>query len=201
MSEREKIEYELRGKTLTIYLYMLKQGKPVGVREVQRDLKLSSPSVAFHHLDKLVRLGVVEQDQLGNYVILKKVDPGILQAFVNVGKFSLPRVGFYAVFFTTIAVTQYVRIRHHIPSKLPCRRHAVDLEYHGLHLARHTFSADYDDAFHSACPVFRVPQPTNSGIVACSPFEMPSRWSVFHSVSARIFRSSQKLRFSTYQTS
>jgi predicted DNA-binding transcriptional regulator len=108
MSEREKIEYGLRGKTLTIYLYMLKQGKPVGVREVQRDLKLSSPSVAFHHLDKLVRLGVAEQDQLGNYVIAKKVDPGILQAFVNVGKFSLPRVGFYAVFFTTIAVAYVV---------------------------------------------------------------------------------------------
>ena len=108
MSERERIEYELRGKTLTIYLYMLKQGKPGGVREVQRDLKLSSPSVAFHHLDKLVRLGVVEQDPLGNYVILKKVDPGILQAFVNVGKFSLPRVGFYAVFFTTIAVAYVV---------------------------------------------------------------------------------------------
>jgi predicted DNA-binding transcriptional regulator len=104
MAEREKIEYELRGKTLKIYLYMLRQGKPVGVREVQRDLQLSSPSVAFHHIEKMVRLGVVEQDQLGNYVIAKKVDPGILQAFVNVGKFSLPRVGFYAVFFSTIAV-------------------------------------------------------------------------------------------------
>jgi predicted DNA-binding transcriptional regulator len=104
MAEREKIEYELRGKTLKIYLYMLRQGKPVGVREVQRDLQLSSPSVAFHHIEKMVRLGVVEQDPQGNYVIAKKVDPGILQAFVNVGKFSLPRVGFYAVFFTTIAV-------------------------------------------------------------------------------------------------
>jgi predicted DNA-binding transcriptional regulator len=104
MAEREKIEYELRGKTLKIYLYMLRQGKPVGVREVQRDLQLSSPSVAFHHIEKMVRLGVVEQDPMGNYVIAKKVDPGILQAFVNVGKFSLPRVGFYAVFFSTIAV-------------------------------------------------------------------------------------------------
>src|SRR3984885_497507 len=104
MAEREKIEYELRGKTLKIYLYMLRQGKPVGVREVQRDPQLSSPSVAFHHIEKMVRLGVVEQDPLGNYVIAKKVDPGIMQAFVNVGRFSLPRVGFYAVFFTTIAV-------------------------------------------------------------------------------------------------
>jgi predicted DNA-binding transcriptional regulator len=108
MSERDKIEYELRGKTLKIYLYMVKQGKPMGVREVQRDLGLSSPSVAFHHMEKMVRLGVVEQDQMGNYVIAKRVDPGILQAFVNVGRFSLPRVGFYAVFFSTIAAAYFL---------------------------------------------------------------------------------------------
>jgi len=104
MTDMEKIEYELRGKTLKIYLYMLKQGKPVGVREVQRELGLSSPSVAFHHLEKLMRLKVVEQDQMDNYVIAKKVDPGILQAFVSVGRFSIPRVGFYAAFFTTVAL-------------------------------------------------------------------------------------------------
>jgi predicted DNA-binding transcriptional regulator len=104
MTDMEKIEYELRGKTLKIYLYMLKQGKPVGVREVQRELGLSSPSVAFHHLEKLMRLKVVEQDQMDNYVIAKKVDPGILQAFVSVGRFSIPRVAFYAAFFTTVAL-------------------------------------------------------------------------------------------------
>src|SRR5579863_5184672 len=87
---------------------MLRQGKAVGVREVQRELGLSSPSVAFHHMEKLVRLGVVEQDKLGDYVIAKKVDPGIMQAFVNVGRFSLPRVAFYAVFFTTIAIAYLV---------------------------------------------------------------------------------------------
>jgi predicted DNA-binding transcriptional regulator len=108
LAEREKIEYELRGKTLKVYAYMLRQGRPVGVREVQRDLEFSSPSVAFHHIEKLVRLGIVEQDQLGSYVVTKKVDPGIMQAFVNVGRFSLPRVGFYAVFFSTIAVAYFV---------------------------------------------------------------------------------------------
>ncbi len=108
MADMEKIEYELRGKTLKVYLYMLKQGKPVGVREVQRELGFSSPSVAFHHLEKLMRLKVVEQDQMDNYVIAKKVDPGILQAFVNVGRFSVPRVGFYAAFFTTVALAYVV---------------------------------------------------------------------------------------------
>lgn len=103
-----KIEYELRGKTLKVYLYVLKQGRPVGVREVQRELGFSSPSVAFHHIEKLTRLGIIEQDSGGNYVLSKKVDPGILQAFVNVGRFSLPRLGFYAVFFTTVAVAYLV---------------------------------------------------------------------------------------------
>ena len=44
---------------------------------------------------------------MGNYVILKKVDPGMMQAFVNVGRFSLPRTGFYAIFFTTIAAAYF----------------------------------------------------------------------------------------------
>ena len=107
-NQQDRIEYELRGKTLKIYLYILKQGKPVGVREVQRELGLSSPSVAFHHIGKLNRLGIIHQDELGNYVLSKKVEPGILQAFTNVGKFSLPRVGFYAVFFTTVAIAYIV---------------------------------------------------------------------------------------------
>ncbi len=107
-SDKDRIEYELRGKTLKVYLHFLKQGKPVGVREVQRELGFSSPSVAFHHIEKLTRLGIVDQDALGNYVLAKKVDPGILQAFVNVGKFSLPRLGFYAAFFTTVAAAYVV---------------------------------------------------------------------------------------------
>jgi predicted DNA-binding transcriptional regulator len=107
-NDRDRIEYELRGKTLKVYLFVLRQRKPVGVREVQRELGFSSPSVAYHHIEKLTRLGIVEQDGLGNYVLSKKVDPGILQAFVNVGRFSLPRLGFYAVFFSTVATAYLV---------------------------------------------------------------------------------------------
>jgi predicted DNA-binding transcriptional regulator len=102
--QRQEIEYQLRGKTLAVYLYILKHGEAAGVREVQKGLGFSSPSVAFHHLDKLTNLGVLEKDQYERYVLAKKVDAGILQAFVNVGGLALPRLGFYAAFFTTIAV-------------------------------------------------------------------------------------------------
>ena len=105
MSEgsRDRVDYELRGKTLTVYLYLLKHGRAVGVREVQKELGFSSPSVAFHHLDKLVELGVVEKDNYDRYVLAKKVDSGILHSFVSIGGVTLPRLGFYAAFFTTIA--------------------------------------------------------------------------------------------------
>jgi len=103
-SDRQRVDYELRGKTLTVYLYLLRHGKAVGVREIQKELGFSSPSVAFHHLDKLVDLGVVEKDEYERYVLTRKVDTGILHSFVSIAGITLPRLGFYAAFFTTIAV-------------------------------------------------------------------------------------------------
>lgn len=48
------IESELKGKTLLVYMHILKAGhETVGVREVQRTLGFSSPSVAAYHLQKL----------------------------------------------------------------------------------------------------------------------------------------------------
>jgi predicted DNA-binding transcriptional regulator len=102
--EKEKVEYELRGKTLQVYLYLLRHGKAAGVREVQKALGFSSPSVAFHHLDKLINLGIIERDQYERYVLVKKVDAGILHSFINVAGLTLPRLGFYAAFFSTIAL-------------------------------------------------------------------------------------------------
>ena len=109
MSEaaRERVDYALRGKTLTVYLYLLKHGKAIGVREIQKALGFSSPSVAFHHLDKLVELGVVEKDEYERYVLARKVDAGILHSFVSIAGLTLPRLGFYAAFFTTIAAAYF----------------------------------------------------------------------------------------------
>ena len=102
---REKLEYELRGKTLAVYVCLLKHGSPTGVREIQKELGFSSPSVAFHHLDKLAGLGIVEKDQNDRYVLVKKVDTGVLQLFFNFAGLAFPRFGFYAVFFTVVAVS------------------------------------------------------------------------------------------------
>jgi DNA-binding transcriptional ArsR family regulator len=100
---------ELRGRTLRAYLFILKSPKAVGVRELQRSLGLSSPSVAYHHLDKLTRLGLIEKDQYGEYAIIKNANVNVLQAFTQVGRLLVPRFIFYAVFFTTL-IAGYVLV-------------------------------------------------------------------------------------------
>jgi hypothetical protein len=105
LDERQSIEYQLRGKTLKVYLFLLKRQKGAGVREVQRALGFSSPSVSFHHLEKLVELGLASKNEAGEYEVIKNVNVGILNAFMNVAGFTLPRLGFYAVFFSIISLS------------------------------------------------------------------------------------------------
>ena len=99
------IESELKGKTLLVYMHILKAGREtVGVREVQRTLGFSSPSVAAYHLQKLQDLGLIE-NSYGDYRLIKEVKVGVLRSFVNLGGVMLPRYLFYAVLVTSMLVT------------------------------------------------------------------------------------------------
>ena len=99
------LEYALRGKAWRVYWYLLKNGKPVSVREVQRALHFSSPSVANHHLEQLRDLGLVEkQDVGGHYVLVSQVKIGVLKHYVKLGKLLFPRYFFYALFSTIFYV-------------------------------------------------------------------------------------------------
>jgi len=99
------IESELKGKTLLVYLHILKSGQEsVGVREVQRSLGFSSPSVAAYHLGKLKDLGLIE-NLYGDYKIVREVKVGVLRSFVTLGGVMLPKFLFYAVLMTTMLVT------------------------------------------------------------------------------------------------
>jgi len=99
--DEEKLEAELKGNTLRVYLYVLKSAGNVGVREVQRALGFSSPTLAAYHLGKLTELGLVEK-RLGEYHLVREVKVGVLKQFIRIGAFVLPRYLFYAVLFTTL---------------------------------------------------------------------------------------------------
>jgi DNA-binding transcriptional ArsR family regulator len=99
------IEYALRGKAWKVYWFLLKNGAPVGVREVQRALHFSSPSIAFHHLEQLRELGLVEKQEVGShYVLVGQIKIGVLKHYVKLGKLLFPRYFFYALFSTLFYV-------------------------------------------------------------------------------------------------
>ena len=99
------IESNLKGKTLLVYWYMLRRPDfKAGVREIQRSLGFSSPSIAVHHLNKLMDLGLAKKTKTGEYVLVQEVKVGILRFFARIGRFLIPRYLFYSVFFTTALV-------------------------------------------------------------------------------------------------
>ncbi len=96
----------LKGTALDIYRLLLKARKPLGIREIQRTLNLSSPSVAQYHLFKLEGLGFLKREK-GNYVISKV----LLENCVRISRFLVPRYLFYSVFAVMILSIELILFR------------------------------------------------------------------------------------------
>ncbi len=100
-----ELDYALRGKDWKVYWLLLKNGHPLSIREVQRALRFSSPSVAQHHLEQLRQIGLVQREEIGGqYSLVSEVKIGVLRHFVKLGKLLFPRYFFYAVFSTSFYI-------------------------------------------------------------------------------------------------
>jgi len=100
------LESELKGVTLRVYWHILGAGnkESIGVRHIQRELGLSSPSVALHHLEKLRTLGLLEKGITGDYRLVGQVKVGVLKNFVGLLGILVPRYLFYSTMFTVMLV-------------------------------------------------------------------------------------------------
>jgi DNA-binding MarR family transcriptional regulator len=96
----------LRGLTLRVYRFILKSDKPVGIREVQRSLSLSSPTLALYHINKLEEAGLIKKE-LNGYV----ADRVILQNLVRLRRVLIPRNFFYMIFLLVSLVMLAVFLR------------------------------------------------------------------------------------------
>ena len=97
--DEEEFDYKLRGKAWKVYWLLLSSGHEMSVREIEKALHFSSPSVAHHHLEQLRQLGLVEKKRVGgNYKLVSEVKIGVLRHFVKLGRLMFPRYFFYAIF-------------------------------------------------------------------------------------------------------
>ena len=71
------------------------------MREVQRALRLSNPSLAQYHLNKLRDMGLVVEAG-GAYHVCAEVRVDALRGLLRIGTLLVPRFVFYAVFLTLV---------------------------------------------------------------------------------------------------
>lgn len=103
MSEQRDV---LRGLTLKVYKAILRSDKPVGIREVQRMLNLSSPTLALYHINKLEEAKLIKKE-LNGYV----ADRVILENLIRFRRILIPRNFFYMIFLVTSLVMLAVFLR------------------------------------------------------------------------------------------
>jgi hypothetical protein len=78
-----------------VYLHILTSREPVGVREIWRELKLSSPSLAQYHVNRLLELGMIVQTNEGKYAASEEKRVEALKGFLLVYGKLVPRLVFY----------------------------------------------------------------------------------------------------------
>ena len=94
---------DLKGITLKVYLHAVKKDKPVGPRDVMKGVNLSSPSVAYRHLQKLDDLGYLQKNDYGEYSVKGKVQIG---GHVWLGHRLLPKMWLYSLLFLAILIVE-----------------------------------------------------------------------------------------------
>ena len=103
----KQLSDELEGNTLQVYSFVIKESRPVGPREVMRGAGLSSPSVAYRQLQKLESLGLIEKNELGEYIVREKTG---VAGHVWIGKTLVPRMVFYSFFFMGILLAEIILV-------------------------------------------------------------------------------------------
>jgi hypothetical protein len=94
---------DVKGNTLRVYLHLVKNG-PSELRDVQRGLGLSTPSLASYHLGRLVSSGHAKQDESGKYVAINESSLQILEGYSKVGSAIVPQLFFFTVLFTILTL-------------------------------------------------------------------------------------------------
>jgi pilus assembly protein TadC len=109
-------EEELNATTFQTYLYLVKVGKPVGPRDLMRGANLSSPSVAYRNLQKLMDFGLVVKDNYGDYVIKEKLS---LKGYVWFGKNLIPTFAIFGFIFVGFLIAEIAVLIPHLIVSAP----------------------------------------------------------------------------------
>jgi hypothetical protein len=98
-------EKRIYGKTLDVYLCILTKDKGIGVRDIWRELDLSSPSLAQYHVNKLLDLKLIEADIDGKYKINDQESIEAIRSFLLLRGMLIPRLIIYAALLSGLMIS------------------------------------------------------------------------------------------------
>lgn len=102
---QDDMEAVLKGTTWKVYKYILENG-PTGIREIQKSLNLSTPSLVLYHLNKLEQGGIIKKDGQG-YTVIQV----FLHNRVKLKRLLIPRYFFYSLFIIAAIIVQTLVFR------------------------------------------------------------------------------------------
>jgi hypothetical protein len=76
-----------------------------------RGANLSSPSVAYRNLQKLVEQGLVEKDTYGNYIVKKKIR---IKGYLWFGKTLVPTFAIFGFIFIAVLAAELAVLTIHL---------------------------------------------------------------------------------------
>ena len=100
----------LTGTSLRVYRLIYKKG-PVRLSDLQRELKMSSPSVVEYHLQKLLRLGLIHERSDG-FVS----DRIVFENMIRIRRMIIPLWATFSAFLATSLVLLLTLLRPSMPS-------------------------------------------------------------------------------------
>ncbi len=103
-------DIRLSETALRIYVYLLGKKRPVGPRQIFKDMNLSSPSVAYYHLERLRQQGLLKKTTDG-YVITQKIN---IEGFIYIGKKVIPRLMIYSMFLLGLFIIEILVLYYRI---------------------------------------------------------------------------------------
>jgi hypothetical protein len=98
----------LSGIIWDVYLFILTSNKPVGVRDLWRGLKLSSPSLAQYHINNLLEMKFISKTEDGRYIAEEKSSLEVLRNFVLLKGRLISRMIFYAAFILGLLLVYFL---------------------------------------------------------------------------------------------
>jgi hypothetical protein len=107
---------ELNSTLFNTYVFLIKTGKPVGPRDLMRGANLSSPSVAYRNLQRLMDLDLVTKDEYGNYTVKKKLG---MKGYIWLGRMLIPRFAVFGFIFVGILIAEIAVLIPHLLAGSP----------------------------------------------------------------------------------